>query len=64
MYYIRIIGRQQNVLLPCGKHLYDCNIALRREVWEDTTRLIPPHICIEVPESSCQESERSCICVR
>jgi len=30
--YKRIEGRQRNILLPFGKHLYDCIIALRVEV--------------------------------
>ena len=49
------------ILLTCGKHLYDCNISLREEVWIHTTGLTPP-LVIEVYEGS-RDIERSCICV-
>jgi hypothetical protein len=47
--------------LTCGKHLYDCNISLREEVWTHKTGLTPP-LVIEVYEGS-RDIERSCICV-
>ena len=50
-----------SILLTCGKHLYDCNISLREEVWTHKTGLTPP-LVFEVYEGS-RDIERSCICV-
>jgi hypothetical protein len=50
-----------NILLPCTKHLYDCIIILRGEVWVYKTSLTLL-LYIEVAAPS-QESQRSCICV-
>jgi hypothetical protein len=50
-----------SILLTCGKHLYDCNISLREEVWTHKAGLTPP-LVIELYEGS-RDIERSCICV-
>jgi hypothetical protein len=41
-----------DVLLTCGKRLYDHIIAQRGEIWDHIISLIPPH-CIEVPVPLC-----------
>ena len=61
---------------PCRKHLHECIISLRGDVWVRKTSLNQTHFievpapiqesewsCICVLEVSSQESERSCICV-
>ena len=48
-------------LLTCGKHLHDCIISLREEIWAQKTSLTLP-LFTEVPVPS-QESELSHICV-
>ena len=47
--------------VTCGKHIHDCFISSRFEVYAHKTNLILP-LFIEVPMLS-QESERSCICL-
>ena len=54
--YVRI-----DILLTCGKHLHDCIISLRGDVWDHKISLTPP-LFIEVPVPS-QDNDMSCICV-
>jgi hypothetical protein len=49
------------ILLTCRKHLHDCIISVRVDVWAHNISLTPP-LFIEVPIPS-QKSARSCICV-
>jgi hypothetical protein len=50
------LQKSLNILLACRKHLHDCIISLRGEVWAHKTNLTLP-LFIEVPVPR-QESER------
>ena len=49
------------ILLTCGKHLHDCIISLRGEVWSHKASLVPLFFYeVSFPSQKC---ERSCICL-